>query len=295
MSDATFNTSFLFQLHGGTAVEGDGITFIIQGNSPTAPGPGGGGLGYGPDTPGGSGGIPNSIAVKFDTFNNAGEGLNSTGLYLDGASPTVPSVNLTGTGIDLHSQDTFLVKLSYDGTTLTETITDTTTQATFTTHYTVNIPAAVGGNVGYVGFGGGTGGNTAIQDIQAWIYTAQDADPASQAPAAGAVPAAVVALSPPPASSTAAPAAGAAAVAAVPLSSTPTASTAAVDTVLAQYPDAFLVSRGVIHHSGHKSHGAKNSNRGGSHASSSSLSHSNPTIHVVVSGSSTAKHRRSLS
>jgi hypothetical protein len=196
VSDASFNTSFTFQLHGGTAVEGDGITFIIQGNGATALGPGGGGLGYGPDHPGGSGGLPNSIAVKFDTFDNAGEGPNSTGLYLDRASPTVPAVNLTGTGIDLHSQDPFLVNLSYDGTTLTETITDTTTKATFTTKYTVNIPAAVGGNVGYVGFGGGTGGNTAIQDILSWTYTTLDPGQpggtslVAGAPAGGAAPAA---------------------------------------------------------------------------------------------------------
>jgi hypothetical protein len=171
----TFNTSFTFQLHDGTPIEGDGITFIIQGNSPTALGPGGGGLGYGPDHPGGTGGIPNSIAVKFDTFSNAGEGTDSTGLYLDGASPTIPAVDLTNTGIDLHSQDVFNVALLYDGTTLTETITDTKTQATFTTRYAVNIPAAIGGNVGYVGFGGGTGGNTAAQDILTWTYTTQDA------------------------------------------------------------------------------------------------------------------------
>jgi hypothetical protein len=199
----TFNTSFTFQLHDGTAIEGDGITFIIQGSSPTALGPGGGGLGYGPDHPGGSGGIPNSIAVKFDTFDNAGEGADSTGLYLNGASPSIPAVNLSNTGIDLHSQDVFKVTLSYDGTTLTETITDTKTQATFTTQYTVNIAAAVGGNVGYVGFGGGTGGNTAVQDILTWTYSTQDykggtagassPSPAgSSPPAASAQPAAVL-------------------------------------------------------------------------------------------------------
>ena len=112
--------------------------------------------------------------MKFDLFDNAGEGTNSTGLYIDGASPTVPAVDLTNTGIDLHSPDVFLVNLSYDGTTLTETITDTATKATFTTHYTVNIPAAVGSNVAYVGFGGGTGGLTAVQDILNWTYTTQD-------------------------------------------------------------------------------------------------------------------------
>src|SRR5262249_13876776 len=45
---------------------GDGFTFTIQGVGPTALGPLGGGLGYGPDTPAGNPGIGRSVAVKFD-------------------------------------------------------------------------------------------------------------------------------------------------------------------------------------------------------------------------------------
>src|SRR5262249_8797415 len=78
------------------------------------------------------------------------------------------SIDLTGTGIDLHSSHTFTVNLAYDGTTLTETITDTVTKATFTTTYEVNIAGLVGSDVGYMGFTGGTGGLTAVQDIFSW-------------------------------------------------------------------------------------------------------------------------------
>src|SRR5207249_4452342 len=81
-----FSTQFSFQLLNPNA---DGFTFAIQGNSPTAIGPSGGGLGYGPDQAGGIGGIPNSVAVKFDLYNNGGEGVDSIGLYLNGAAPTV--------------------------------------------------------------------------------------------------------------------------------------------------------------------------------------------------------------
>src|SRR5262249_25744639 len=91
----SFTTTFTFRQHDGTAPNmADGMTFIIQSNSPTALGPSGGGLGYGPDTPGGAGGIPHSIAVKFDLFSNQGEGNDSTGLYIDGASPTVPAIDM---------------------------------------------------------------------------------------------------------------------------------------------------------------------------------------------------------
>ena len=59
----------------------------------------------------------------------------------------------------------------YDGTTLKVTITDTVTQATATQSYAVNIPSLVGGNTGYVGFTGGTGGLTAVQKLLNWTYS----------------------------------------------------------------------------------------------------------------------------
>jgi hypothetical protein len=62
--------------------------------------------------------------------------------------------------------------MSYDGTTLTMTITDTTTPAnTFTTSFPINIAATVGGNVAFVGFTGGTGGQTATQEILNWTFS----------------------------------------------------------------------------------------------------------------------------
>jgi hypothetical protein len=184
-----FTSSFTFRIHEGTTPRADGFTFIIQANSPTALGPGGGGLGYGPDHPGPTRGIRNSVAVKFDFFNNAGEGANSTGLFTDGRSPTVPEpgsgdvlVSLDGTGIDMNNQDPKRVDLSYDGTTLTETITDLFTNASFSTSYQVDIRSMVGSDTAFVGFGGGTGGLTAIQDILTWTYNEQESDLPPRAP-----------------------------------------------------------------------------------------------------------------
>jgi hypothetical protein len=111
------------------------------------------------------------VAVKFDLWNSAGEGNNSTGLYVDGASPTVPATTFTG-GVNLHSGDVFLVTMTYNGTTLSMTVTDQTTPAdTFTTSWTINIPATVGGNTAYVGFTGGSGGLTATQQIISWVFS----------------------------------------------------------------------------------------------------------------------------
>jgi hypothetical protein len=163
-----FTTDFSFQL---TNPNADGMAFVIQNSGSTALGPSGGGLGYGPDTSGGIGGIPSSLAVKFDLYDNAGEGTNSTGLYTNGASPTTPATTLGG-NVNLHSGDVFNVHITYDGTTLTMTITDASTPAdTFTTSWAVNIPGTVGSSTAFAGFTGGTGGETATQDLLTWTFT----------------------------------------------------------------------------------------------------------------------------
>jgi hypothetical protein len=164
----SFTNDFTFQL---TNPNADGITFTIQGNAANVVGPLGGGLGYGPDTPTGAPGIPKSVAVKLDLFNNAGEGTDSTGWYTNGASPTTPASDMTASGVNLHSGDVMNVHMTYNGTTLTWTITDPTAGKSFTTSATVNIPSVVGGNTAFVGFTGGTGGLTATQEIISWTYT----------------------------------------------------------------------------------------------------------------------------
>ncbi len=156
----SFSTTFTFQLSNPAA---DGITFAIQNQGTAALGIYGTGLGYEY--------IPTSVAVKFDLFNSAGEGPDSTGIYTNGAAPTVPAIDLSSTGINLHSDDTMSVQLVYNGASLAMTITDTVTQATYSTSFAINIPATVGGNTAYVGFTGGTGGLTSSQKILTWTYT----------------------------------------------------------------------------------------------------------------------------
>jgi hypothetical protein len=158
-----FATAFSFQITNGTNPSADGFTFCIEGVGPTAVGGSGGSLGYQ--------GMGSSVAVKFDLYSNQGEGIDSTGLYVDGAAPMLPgSIDLTPTGIDLHSGDVFNVGMTYDGKTLQMTISDATTHCSTNESYPINIPSIVGGNTAYVGFTGGTGGLTAYQDILSWTY-----------------------------------------------------------------------------------------------------------------------------
>ena len=173
----TFSNDFTFQISNPTTHStGNGFAFVIQNSGTTAMGPTGGGLGYGPDntshaTPSSQTPIAKSVAIKFDTVNNAGEGTDSTGIYKNGASPTLPATTL-GNGVNLRSGDIFQVHMSYDGSTLTMTITDTTNPSdTFTTSWPIDIPGTVGGNTAYVGFTGATGVSVANQDVVTWTYS----------------------------------------------------------------------------------------------------------------------------
>jgi hypothetical protein len=154
-----FATDFTFL---ETAAAADGFAFVIQNAGPSARGGLGGGLGYQ--------GIGSSVAVKFDLYSNSGEGTDSTGFYVGGAYPTVPALSMTSSGVNLHNPDRMHAHLGYDGTTLTLTLTDTVTGASFNASQAINIPATVGGNSAYIGFTAGTGGETAVQQILDWTY-----------------------------------------------------------------------------------------------------------------------------
>ena len=162
---SNFTISFTFQIRPGVINPpplADGFTFTIQGNSPSALGGEGGGLGYFS--------IGNSVGIVFDLFKQGG---NLTGLYTNGIFPCCgngTSVTIGG-GVDIRDPNPKKVVLSYNGSTLSETITDLVTSATFTTSYTVDIPSTVvpgSSNIFYVGFTGGTGGLAAIQDVLTW-------------------------------------------------------------------------------------------------------------------------------
>jgi Legume lectin domain/Chitobiase/beta-hexosaminidase C-terminal domain len=176
-----FSTTFLFQLSNPLA---DGMTFTIQNTGLSALGPVGGGLGYGPDSVGEPAGIAKSVAVKFDLYSNSTEGPDSTGLYTNGVSPTTPAIDMTASGLNLHSGNAITGTLVYDGTKLTLTLTDGVLAKSFTTSWTVNIPQIVGANTAYVGFTGGTGGLAASQKILTWSFASTSGTPPPQAQAA---------------------------------------------------------------------------------------------------------------
>lgn len=186
-----FSTNFTLQF---TSAVGMGMTFCIQNQNPTssdasnkwvsggptALGNGQGGLGYSGTTGGVGGqlaGLLTSVAVKFDIASG-----NTTGIYVNGANPTTPQTTITG--VNLSSGNPINVAMTYDGTTLSMTLTDTVTKGTFSTSWAVNIPTDVGGSTAYVGFTGATGFAFANQAVNAWTYATTSTVSATPIPAA---------------------------------------------------------------------------------------------------------------
>jgi hypothetical protein len=160
-----FETSFVFRQEGEPGRLGDGLTFALTGDESATwrTGAAGAGLGYQ--------GIIDSVAVKFDLVDNAGEGGHSVGVFTGGAEPTVPAVRLDDTPIHLHAQHPIRADIAYDGSVLTLTLTDTLLpDHTWTHQFPVDIPAAVGGPTAYVGFTAGTGELFARQAIDSWTF-----------------------------------------------------------------------------------------------------------------------------
>jgi hypothetical protein len=173
----TFTTNFTLSFQSASA---NGMTFCIQNQPPASSdtsirwvsggintmGNAGNGLGYS----GTYGGIINSVAVKFDLYSGTG---NDTGLYTNGADVSQNGISMNGSGVSLKGGNPLAVSLSYDGTTLSMTVTDTVSHASYSRSWAINIPSTVGGNTAYVGFTGATGGLFATQQILAWTYSSQ--------------------------------------------------------------------------------------------------------------------------
>ncbi len=190
-----FSTTFTFQLSGttpGDAGNADGIAFLIQ-NSPagtTALGPDGCGIGFGDDTQIGctssTGGIPNSLAVEFNSYLNGS---------IDPSNSDVTIQNCSGTGqnsvdpgcriaindltqlanpINLADGNIHTVTINYSGpsTKLLDVILDNIDLFPGGISFDLTTLNLNNGNA-WVGFTAATGGGDDNQDILSWSFTPQ--------------------------------------------------------------------------------------------------------------------------
>lgn len=142
--------------------EADGVMFCLQPGDPASLGVGGLSMGFK--------GIPRGFGLKFDIYNNAGEGESCTGIYFNGVDPTVPAIDLAAAGIILRSGHPIDVVVTYDGRLLVVTMTDTMTGSSAKQEYPVDIPAIIG-NQAHVGFTASTGDWTGTQIVTSWSVT----------------------------------------------------------------------------------------------------------------------------
>ncbi len=192
-----FSTTFAFQIGNSSTYPADGIAFVIQNNGTSSLselGTGGCGIGFGSSNLCTSGtGIPNSVAIEFNTFNN-GTGVDPSANDVTIQNCGGNAANLVDSSCSLATNDlsaTGQINLS-DGSVHVATVTYTTStlsncggsrnQSCSTLDVVLDGTDLFPGGVlfdmttistssAFVGFTAGTGGGNDEQDIVSWTFT----------------------------------------------------------------------------------------------------------------------------
>ncbi len=175
-----FSTSFTFQITPVTPFEGlaDGFAFVIQNAAAgtSALGLGGGSQGYSSDTndPTDFPGIPNSLAIEFDTYQNSEIGDPPSphiGIQSNGTAPNTANHNLSanrGGPVVYNFADGLphVATVTYDGSGSLQVFVD----GNFVVSAAVNLSTLLNldGGTAYVGFTAGTGAVREFADILSW-------------------------------------------------------------------------------------------------------------------------------
>lgn len=187
-ANATFSTTFKFRFtQPGGWDPADGITFVLAA-APTGLGSGGVGMGYQ--------GVPNSVAIEFDTYNNTGYGLGND----DGNSSNHVSIDTNGALGNASLQNVYgnascgfpngyppqndhsvfgcmsnghvwSVTIGYDGSALSLSLQDGAGPVFVAFNdLPIDISSYLGTNQAYVGFTSGTGAGWENHDILSWQF-----------------------------------------------------------------------------------------------------------------------------
>jgi len=167
---ASFSAAFEFQItdpQGISDIDGqgaDGLTFVVQANTNTVGGVGGG-IGYM--------GLDNSVAVELDTWRNSyvdGNDGNHVGINVDG---DLNSIDLTALDTRMNNGAVWTVWVDYDGlqevmevrvSENSERPTDATVSASLDLYDTLGTTEA------YIGFTSGTGAGGGDHDILSMVF-----------------------------------------------------------------------------------------------------------------------------
>ncbi len=175
-----WTAAFTYQANGS----GDGFAFVLQ-NDPrgsAALGDGGGYLGYSSASVTAGNTITNSAAVEFNLYTPYGTGTRLGTDGITGVFGNNGGYQSTG-ALSLGSGDPINVLLTYDGTTLSESLTDPTALTSYSTSYAVNLANVVGGSTAYVGFTGGQASARSTQTLTNFRFTNAAPVPEASTPA----------------------------------------------------------------------------------------------------------------
>ena len=193
-----FSTTFAFQIGHTSTFNADGFAFVIQNSSTSALGPGGCGIGLGPGTGCSSGvGIPNSVAIEFNTYPNGSavdtndssdsvtiQNCGTTSRNSVDVSCSLAAIDLTGQ-IALADNTVHVVTVTYTPS-INSNCGPKSNQTCSSLHVVLDgvdlFPGGVlfdlhtiglSGSNAWVGFTAGTGGGNDDQDILTWTFTPQ--------------------------------------------------------------------------------------------------------------------------
>ncbi|MBL6914647.1 MAG: hypothetical protein ISR35_04640 [Planctomycetes bacterium] len=159
-----FDTTFTYQINPITG-GADGMTFLIQSESPTALYNNGGPLGYS--------GMTNSLAIEIDCYSNGnwndppGHHLAIHGVL---GAPNSADELIGGLAIDTaigNVAGVRTMRVYYDSVSLQVFIDDLTTPRL---SLDINLFDYIGSDEAWVGFTGSTGGITQINDLLSWTF-----------------------------------------------------------------------------------------------------------------------------
>lgn len=171
-ADASFSTAFRFRFtNPGGSCDGqgcgaDGLVFVVQTNSNSVGGAGGG-IGYD--------GLPRSVGIEFDTWNNGAIDQNSSnqvGIDLNGNMSSVAWANILN---DMNNGNIWSAWVDYNGATdklevrLAEGQNASRPTDALISYFT-DLTTVLQSTDAYVGFTSGTGAAFANHDVLAWQF-----------------------------------------------------------------------------------------------------------------------------
>ncbi|MBI4681222.1 MAG: PEP-CTERM sorting domain-containing protein [Nitrospirae bacterium] len=181
----SFNTFFQFQITQSSGIGdsdgigGDGLMFVMQTESATALGTGGGYLGYGHGQPSEPSSILPSIGIEFDTFYNPspqnGDPIfdsngNHAGIDINGSLVSLASAQVSNR---LNNGAIWNAWIDYNGTSdlLEVRVSEASIRPTDPLlTYTIDINSVLGSSGIYAGFTAGITSATNTHDIRTWTF-----------------------------------------------------------------------------------------------------------------------------